>query len=91
MWWLEDRGDTCRILERIGEKKVEGLLLTLAHTDLWFGVVDGVVPRGQNLYQRGRYLGSAITKAESLSVMSNTQTFPLTGLSTFGLSMKAAN
>ena len=36
--WLVDCGDTDRVLEMIGEKSVEGVLLTHAHTDHIYGL-----------------------------------------------------
>lgn len=36
--WLVDCGDTVRVLEMIGEKSVEGVLLTHAHSDHIYGL-----------------------------------------------------
>ena len=36
--WLVDCGDTDRVLERIGGKRVEGVLLTHTHSDHIYGL-----------------------------------------------------
>lgn len=36
--WLVDCGDTDRVLERIGDKRVEGVLLTHTHSDHIYGL-----------------------------------------------------
>ena len=38
--WLVDCGDTDRVLEKIGEKSVEGVLLTHAHSDHIYGLEE---------------------------------------------------
>ncbi|MCK8623632.1 MBL fold metallo-hydrolase [Prevotella sp. E13-27] len=38
--WLVDCGDTDRVLEKIGQKSVEGVLLTHAHSDHIYGVEE---------------------------------------------------
>lgn len=38
--WLVDCGDTDRVLEMIGEKNVEGVLLTHAHSDHIYGLEE---------------------------------------------------
>lgn len=38
--WLIDCGDTDRILERVGEKRIEGVLLTHAHSDHIYGLTS---------------------------------------------------
>ncbi len=38
--WLVDCGDTNRVLEMIGEKSVEGVLLTHAHSDHIYGLKE---------------------------------------------------
>lgn len=38
--WLVDCGDTDRVLEKIGKKSVEGVLLTHAHSDHIYGVEE---------------------------------------------------
>lgn len=38
--WLVDCGDTVRVLEKIGKKSVEGVLLTHAHSDHIYGLEE---------------------------------------------------
>ena len=38
--WLVDCGDTDRVLEKIGKKSVEGILLTHAHSDHIYGLEE---------------------------------------------------
>lgn len=73
--WLVDCGDTDRVLELIGEKRVEGVLLTHAHSDHIYGLEE-LIKRFPSVKIYTNVAGSEALRSPKLNLSHYHSEFP---------------